>query len=171
MNRKHMPSDNAASKSMSPRVLSALSYICVILFVALTYSASQDTPRGSLLWYLEGFTTLFIMGYFLSSAYATERSKPPSPRRKKVLLVLTGVVLVMTLSDATVRIIGEQQRQFKNITPDESERELAKIKLEMKRIQLEMKGKSPQKTTLADIQRLDAQLKNLQMRIRETREG
>jgi hypothetical protein len=145
---------------MSPRVLSVLSWIFLILYVVLTCYSFQDTPRGSLFWYVEGFNTLFLMGHFLCSAYSSDRGWPQSPGWRKALVILTSFVLVTTLLAMTIRVVDERQRYAKQIAVEQLEQDREKLKLEIKQFDY-------RKPALSDIQRLEAQLKDIELRSKE----
>jgi hypothetical protein len=156
--------DSAFSNFMSPRTLSALSWICLILYMSLTVSTSQNTPRGTFLWYMEGFSWLFIAGHFLCSAYETGRTRPQSPRMKKALLIFVGFAVVMTLSDTTTKIVGERQRQAQKIAWDEVKRDQEKLSREIKQF-------DSRRPTRDELNRIQAQLKDIELRAKELTKG
>src|SRR4051812_389582 len=96
---------------MSPRVLSSLSSICFWIAMALTYCIFRGTLRGSLLWYLQGFSSVFLWGYWLCSAYSTKWPITQSTRSKKFLLAGSALALVLALMSTADKFAEEQQRQ------------------------------------------------------------
>jgi hypothetical protein len=75
-------------------------------------------------------------------------------------VILTSFVLVTTLLAMTIRVVDERQRYAKQIAVEQLEQDREKLKLEIKQFDY-------RKPALSDIQRLEAQLKDIELRSKE----
>jgi hypothetical protein len=161
---QRISSYGAFTKAMSPRVLSKLSSLCLLLAMVLTCSFSQDAPRGSLLACMQEFITFFFMCHLLCSAYSSEFSWPRSPRWRRVLLIFTGFGLFSALASTASEVVKKRHGQDKQIAQAELNRDIAKLGLEIKRA-------ASGRPTRDEIQRLEAQLKDIRARKEQLDQG
>jgi hypothetical protein len=152
---------------MSRPVLSNLSLICLLIAAVLSLSRSLDTPHGSLLWYLQDFSSLFIMGCLLFSTYSLERFRLHSSRSKKFLVGLSVIVLVGTLASTAGKFIEERERQSKEAAKDRLFGDLAKLDVEMKKLNVEMKQLAGRNPTRKELNKFQAQMKDMQSRAKQ----